>query len=33
VGRAVERDEAAIEQWKRKRWPVLKKPPKPEDRR
>jgi len=33
VGRAVERDEAAIEQWKRKRWPVLKKTPKPEDRR
>ena len=33
VGRALERDEAAIEHWKRKRWPALKKTPKPEDRR
>ena len=33
VGRALERDEAAIEQWKRKRWPALKKTPRPEDRR
>lgn len=32
VGRALERDEAAIERWKRKRWPALKKTPKPEDR-
>lgn len=33
VGRALERDEPAIEHWKRKRWPALKKTPKPEDRR
>ena len=25
--RALQRDEAAIRQWKRKRWPALKKPP------
>lgn len=28
VGRALERDESAIQQWKRKRWPTLKKTPK-----
>jgi transposase len=33
VGRALERDEAAIEHWKRKRWPTLKKTLPPEDRR
>jgi transposase len=33
VGRALERDEARIEQWKRKRWPTLKKTPRPEGRR
>lgn len=33
VGRALERDEAAIEHWKRKRWPTLKKTPQPEGRR
>lgn len=33
VGRALERDEAGIEQWKRKRWPMLKKTPRPEGRR
>lgn len=33
VGRALERDEAAIEHWKRKRWPALKKTPPPEGRR
>ena len=33
VGRAIERDEAAIEHWKRKRWPALKKTPQPEGRR
>jgi transposase len=27
TGRAIQRDEAAIRQWKRKRWPVLKKTP------
>lgn len=27
TGRAVERDEASIEQWKKKRWPWLKKKP------
>lgn len=27
VGRAVERDEKAIEEWKRKRWPAIKKKP------
>jgi transposase len=32
VGRALERDEAAIEQWKRKRWPALKKTPPPAGR-
>lgn len=30
VGRALERDETAIEGWKRKRWPVLKKTLRPE---
>lgn len=29
VGRALERDEAAIEHWRRRRWPALKKTPKP----
>lgn len=33
VGRALERDEAVIEHWKRKRWPTLKKTPRPEGRR
>lgn len=33
VGRALERDEVAIEHWKRKRWPALKKTPPPEDKR
>jgi transposase len=33
VGRALERDEAGIERWKRKRWPTLKKTPRPEGRR
>lgn len=33
VGRALERDEALIEHWKRKRWPTLKKTPRPEGRR
>jgi transposase len=33
VGRALERDEAAIEHWKRKRWPALKKTLPPEGRR
>ena len=33
VGHALERDETAIEHWKRKRWPALKKTPRPEDRR
>jgi transposase len=33
IGRAIERDEAAIEHWKRKRWPALKKTPQPEGRR
>lgn len=33
VGRALERDEAAIEHWKRKRWPALKKTPRLEGRR
>ena len=33
VGRAVERDEAQIQHWKRKRWPALKKTPPPEDKR
>ena len=33
VGRALERDEAGIEHWKRKRWPTLKKTPTPEGRR
>lgn len=33
VGRALERDEAAIEHWKRKRWPALKKTPPLGDRR
>ena len=33
VGRALERDEAQIEHWKRKRWPTLKKTPRPEGRR
>src|SRR5487761_1471096 len=28
TGRALERDEAAIRQWKRKRWPEIKKKPK-----
>jgi len=28
VGRALERDEAAIRRWKKQRWPVLKKKPK-----
>ena len=32
VGRALERDEAAIEHWKRRRWPALKKTPDPEGR-
>ena len=32
VGRALERDEAAIEHWKRKRWPALKKTLRPEGR-
>lgn len=27
AGRAVERDEKAIEEWKRKRWPAIKKKP------
>ena len=27
VGRAIQRDEAAIEHWKKKRWPALKKRP------
>ena len=27
VGRAIERDEAAIEEWKRKTWPTIKKKP------
>lgn len=27
VGRAVERDEKAIEEWKRKRWPAIRKKP------
>jgi transposase len=27
TGRAIERDESAIRQWKRKRWPALKKTP------
>lgn len=27
VGRAVERDEEAVEEWKRKRWPAIKKKP------
>jgi len=27
VGRALERDEAAIERWKRKQWPAIKKKP------
>jgi transposase len=29
VGRALERDEAAIEHWRKRRWPALKKTPKP----
>lgn len=29
VGRALERDDAAIERWQRKRWPALKKTPAP----
>jgi transposase len=33
VGRALERDEPGIEHWKRKRWPTLKKTPRPEGRR
>jgi len=33
VGRALERDEAGIKHWKRKRWPALKKTPRPEGRR
>lgn len=28
VGRALERDEAAIQRWKRERWPEIKKKPK-----
>jgi hypothetical protein len=28
VGRALERDEEAIEHWKRKTWPAIKKKPK-----
>jgi transposase len=28
TGRAIERDEQAIAQWKRKRWPEIKKKPK-----
>ena len=28
TGRALERDEAAVRQWKRKRWPEIKKKPK-----
>ena len=28
TGRALERDERAIAQWKRKRWPEIKKKPK-----
>jgi transposase len=30
TGRALERDEAKIQQWKRKRWPELKKRPNPQ---
>ena len=30
--RAIQRDEAAIERWKRRRWPALKKTPQPEDK-
>jgi len=33
VGRALERDEAQIEHWKRRRWPALKKTPPLEDKR
>jgi transposase len=33
VGRALERDQAGIEHWQRKRWPALKKTPRPEGRR
>jgi transposase len=33
TGRAIQRDEAAIRQWKRKRWPELKKTPKYADKR
>ena len=33
VGRALERDEAGIEHWQRKRWPTLKKTPRPAGRR
>lgn len=33
VGRALERDESAIQAWKRKRWPGLKKTPKHEGKR
>ena len=32
AGRAIQRNEQAIERWKKRRWPALKKTPRPEDK-